>query len=73
MKFAALIAILSLTALNTAYATEVSSSEDDTLAYCNEQVQLAGIEDANEKAQYVNDCIESFATPSSGDSQQMGQ
>ena len=62
MKLAALLAILSLSAaLNMAYATE---NEEDTNAYCNEQAEMAGIEDAGEKAQYMNECIDSFAIPS---------
>ena len=72
MKFSALLAILSLTmAFNTASATEMAGADDD-LSYCNEQVQLAGIEDAEEKNQYVKDCMDSMGTPQ-GDYQQPGQ
>ncbi|MDH5765335.1 MAG: hypothetical protein OEZ38_04895 [Gammaproteobacteria bacterium] len=73
MKFVTLLAVLSLTTvLNPVYATEMANADDDIVSYCNEQAQLAGIEDAAEKAQYVNECIESYEVPAA-DYQQQGQ
>ena len=70
MKLAILLALLSLSSiLNTVYANEENASVgDDTAAFCDEQAQLAGIEDADEKRQFVKDCMESYGA-SSGDSQ----
>jgi len=65
MKFAALLAISTLaTASSTLYAAEENSVNSDYLAYCNEQADLSGIENAEEKRRYVDDCIDSFTTPS---------
>lgn len=65
MKLARSLAILSLTtALGSAYATEMASADNDALSYCNDQAAMAGIEDAEEKNQYVEDCVASFAIPS---------
>ena len=73
MKFATLLAILSLTTVSSvAYATEMASADDDTMSYCNDQAQMAGIEDAEEKTQYVRECIESFSVPPA-EYQQPGQ
>ena len=69
MKIAELLAILSLSAvLNVAYATEMESADNDNVAYCNEQAEMAGIDDAQEKKQYVEECVESF-TAESGETQ----
>jgi len=72
MKLTILLAFLSLSPiLNTVHATEENvgvSVSDDTAAYCDEQAQFAGIEDADEKRQFVKDCMESYGV-SSGDSQ----
>jgi hypothetical protein len=69
MKFTALLAIVALaTSSSTTYATEENSANSDYLAYCNEQADLSGIENAEEKSRYVGDCIDSFTTPS-GDTQ----
>jgi len=65
MKFLALLAILSLsTAFGTAYATETDNEANNIAAYCNEQAELAGIEDAVEKGEYISECIDSYATTS---------
>ncbi|MDH5471917.1 MAG: hypothetical protein OEY87_03185 [Gammaproteobacteria bacterium] len=72
MKFATLLAILSLTAtFNTAYATQDAGNED-AMAYCDDQAQMAGIDDAEEKKQYIQECVDSFGS-TSGDYQQPGQ
>ena len=64
MKTARLLILLSLTALlSTAYATEASNENDDVSAYCNEQAQLAGIEDQAELNQYVQECVDSYTIP----------
>lgn len=70
MKFAILLAFLSLSSIfNTVYATEEDAMiSDDIAAFCDEQAQLAGIEDADEKMQYVQECLASYGVPS-GDSQ----
>lgn len=70
MRFAFLLALLSLNSIfNTAYAAEGETSvSDDIAAYCDEQVQLSGIETAEEKTQFLKECIDGFAAPS-GDNQ----
>jgi hypothetical protein len=61
MKTVTLLILLSLAAsLNTVYATEESTNADDITAYCTEQAQLAGIEDATELKQYMQDCVDSY-------------
>ncbi|MDH5611789.1 MAG: hypothetical protein OEY66_04970 [Gammaproteobacteria bacterium] len=67
MKFLVVLAILSITtAFNSAYATEAGADSDNVTAYCEEQAQLAGIEDNIEKQEYIKDCAESYASPSDG-------
>lgn len=64
MKFSVYLAVLSLTAtLSTAYATDMPNQEDEISGYCKEQAELAGVEDMNEQAQYIKDCVESFGPP----------
>lgn len=74
MKFTAWLTILALTTiLNTTYAAdEMTSDNDETYTYCNEQAQMSGIEDVDEKNQYIKECIESLGSPGapSGDAQQ---
>lgn len=61
MRTASLLILLSLTAsISTVYAEE---GADDVNAYCTEQAQLAGIEDADEMRQYIQDCIDSYTVP----------
>ncbi len=70
MKFAVYLAALSLTAtLGTAYATGIANPEDDISGYCKEQAELAGVEDMDEKAEYIKDCVDSFG-PSVDNQQQ---
>ena len=67
MKIAKLLVPLALIAsLNIAYAEDETADEaanenSDVSIYCEEQAQLAGIEDSNESAQYIQECIDSFA------------
>ena len=70
MKFAIFLALLSLNlTLNSAYANEEDTSlVDDIVAFCDEQAQLAGIEDSQEKAQYTKECRDSYGVQS-GDTQ----
>ena len=69
MKIARLLILLSLTSsFSTAYATETSTENDDVIVYCNEQAQLAGIEDQAELKQYVQECVDSYTIPA-GESQ----
>lgn len=63
MKLALLFAILSISALNTVNAAEVDLNTNDYASYCDEQAQLAGIEDAAEKSEYIRECIQSYTTP----------
>lgn len=75
MKFAVFMVILSsITLTGAAIAAEAEieaeNKNDDYAAYCNEQAELAGIEDAGEKSQYINECIDSFALPAEGAPQQ---
>ena len=65
MKFAVLLAVLSSTiTFHAAYAAETANDSNEIAAYCDEQAQLAGIEDASEKSRYIQECIDSFGTPS---------
>lgn len=63
MKLALLFVILTLSSFNTIYATEADNSSNDYAFYCDEQAQLAGIEETTEKNEYIKDCIESFGMP----------
>lgn len=64
MKFAVLLAVLSLSiTFNSAFAAEANNDSNEIAAYCDEQSQLAGIEEATEKNLYVKECVESFAVP----------
>jgi hypothetical protein len=57
------ITLLLLTAtMNIAYAEDTSPG-DDVQAYCKEQADMAGIEDATELSEYIQDCIDSYSTP----------
>jgi hypothetical protein len=68
MKFLAILAILSLTtAFSSAYATETNTAADDVTAYCLEQAEIAGIDDAVEKQEYMKECTESYATENNGE------
>ncbi|MCW9014520.1 MAG: hypothetical protein OQL06_12115 [Gammaproteobacteria bacterium] len=72
MKLAVYLAALSLTAtLGTAFAVDMVNADDDIPGYCNEQAELSGIEDMDEKTQYIQDCIDSYGPPI--DSQQSGE
>jgi hypothetical protein len=67
MKLAVLLAVLSSTiTFNTAFAAEATNDSNEIAAYCDEQAQLAGIEDAAEKAQFVKECTDSFGAPAGG-------
>jgi len=64
MKTASLVILFSLTAsMSTAYAADATEGGEDVTAYCTEQAQLAGIEDASELSLYVQECVDSYATP----------
>ena len=64
MKLVQLLAVLSLSlTLYTANAENMDFVEDDYLTYCTEQAIESGIEDANEKSEYIKECLESFMTP----------
>lgn len=66
MRFAALFTLLTFFSLgmisNPAYAAD-SSDQNGAADYCNEQAEMAGIEDADEKQQYIQDCTDSFNAP----------
>lgn len=73
MKFSALLAVMALAVtVNPVYATEMNTSDDETYAYCNEQAERDGVENMDEKTQYIKDCVESFAIPS-GDNPPAGE
>ena len=65
MKLALLFALLSISTFNTVNATdaEVNFDTTDYASYCDEQAQLAGIEDAAEKREYIMECVQSYAIP----------
>jgi len=61
MKLVELLAVLTIgLALNSAHATEAEDAGSDYAAYCTEQAELNGVEDANEKQNFIDECIESF-------------
>ena len=63
MKNTSLLAMLALMmTMNIAHAEE-STAQVDYKEFCNEQAQIAGIEDAEELKQYVKDCLESYIGP----------
>jgi hypothetical protein len=67
MKFAVLLAVLSSTiTFNTVFAAEANNDSNEIAAYCNEQAELAGIENAAEKSRYIKECIDSFGVPAEG-------
>jgi len=63
MKLVEMLAVLSLT-LNVANAADTENADTDYNAYCMEQAEMSGIEDAAEKSSYIKECIESLAEPS---------
>ena len=67
MKFAVLLPLLFLSLSNVASAEEATTTENsdstDYVAYCTEQAELTGIENAAEKNNYIKECIESYAPP----------
>jgi len=71
MKLVQLLTVLSLSlTLFTANAADTDSAENDYKTYCEEQAEMSGIEDANEKSEYIKECIESFTVPSGDTSNQ---
>lgn len=65
MKLPLLFTILSIAAFNTVNAAEaeIDLNTADYVSYCDEQAQLAGIEDAAEKSDYIRECVQSYAIP----------
>lgn len=64
MRITILLILLSLTAsMSTASAEEAYEGGVDVTAYCSEQAELAGIEDATELSQYVQECVDIYAMP----------
>jgi len=63
MKIAESVAILSLMLVfNTVHANDDMTGDSVNIsAYCEEQAELSGIDNTNEKMQYIQECIESFA------------
>jgi len=61
MKHIILITVTFITVMfNTAYAADEDGS-NDVKDYCNQQADRSGIEDANEKNLYIQECLEGFA------------
>lgn len=62
MKRTALLAFLSLYSIfNAVHATgDDASVTEDFVAFCTEQAELAGVEDQEEKKQFVKDCLLSY-------------
>lgn len=67
MKIAESVAILSLVLVfNTVHANDDMTGDSANIsAYCEEQAELSGIDNTNEKMQYIQECIESFAVQES--------
>lgn len=63
MKFTSLLTILALAvSIHTANAEE--TAEEQEFLYCKEQIDTYGIEDAREKEQMLQECLDSFKSPS---------
>lgn len=65
MKLPLLFTIISILAFNTVNAAEaeIDLNATDYASYCDEQAQLAGIEDAAEKSECIRECVQSYAIP----------
>ncbi|MBC8211116.1 MAG: hypothetical protein H8E21_08595 [Gammaproteobacteria bacterium] len=50
--------------LNSAYATDASPNDDEYRSFCAEQAQMAGIEDPDEKKQYIASCLINYGVHS---------
>lgn len=57
MKFFVLLLTLFLAIPFSVNAAETDNTEVDYRAFCNEQAELAGIVDSDEKKQYVDTCL----------------
>ncbi len=57
-KYFSVLTVMAM--FSNVYAVDMSNPEADLPGYCNESVALAGIEDAEDKNQYVQDCMQSF-------------
>ena len=69
MKHITFITAVCLTVMfNAAYAADVADGAKEVKDYCNEQVDRSGIEDANEKNQFIQECLEGFAVSAAEDS-----
>jgi hypothetical protein len=46
--------------ISTSYAFDMSDPETDIRGYCSESASLSGIEDNEEREQFISICIENF-------------
>lgn len=63
MKLVLLFAILSISSFHAVNAVAAENDNAENASYCNEQAQLAGIEDPAEKSDYIKECMASFGAP----------
>jgi len=66
MKFYYLFITISLVIfMHSARASEDPAQNDaEFRSFCNEQAQMAGMEDADEKKQYITDCLTNYGVTS---------
>lgn len=61
MRLTALLSVFALSVPFThAYATDPEYSIQDNASYCTEQASLSGIDDTQERSNYIRECIESM-------------
>lgn len=56
----ALFAVPFLLLFSTASALDLSDPEADLLGFCSENATFSGIEDVDEKRQFIASCMESY-------------
>lgn len=55
-----LLTLLLASPIAMAQATETDNNDHEFIAFCNEQADMAGIEEASEKKQYINSCLKNY-------------
>ncbi len=65
MKYTTTMAFIMLNiAISTSHAleTEEQTAEQEIVSYCQQQAELAEIQQPQEKALYIDDCVKSFTS-----------
>jgi hypothetical protein len=61
IRFTRYLSVFLLSALfSISYAVDTSDPESDLQGYCSESASLSGIEDSEEKQQFINECMENL-------------